>query len=122
MPNDSILIGRTARGLGKPFRLRQGRGSVVSQDMQRLGHARGRRGFEVADFRSHGFADVLDGAYMLTIVDRGADLLQGEGIIGASFGSELKAEARRRVAASSFYGHIAYASIVARKPPTVPAR
>jgi hypothetical protein len=55
---------------------------------------------------------------MLTIIDRGADLLCASGQIGAEAAEALKAEARRRVAAGTFFGHIAYGSLVARKPET----
>jgi ubiquinone/menaquinone biosynthesis C-methylase UbiE len=73
-------------------------------------------GFEALDFRSHGFAETTGGGYMLTVVDRGADLLGAAGQIGAELAAALKAEARRRVAAGAFFGHIAYASLVARRP------
>jgi hypothetical protein len=53
---------------------------------------------------------------MLTVVDRGADMLEAAGQLGGDTAAALKAEARRRVAAGTFYGHIAYASITARKP------
>jgi hypothetical protein len=49
-------------------------------------------------------------------VDLGADALVAAGRIGADLASALKAEARRRVAAGEYFGHIAYLSLVARKP------
>jgi hypothetical protein len=49
------------------------------------------------------------------VVDRGADLLRASGQIGDETGDALKAEARRRVEAGCFFGHIAYGSITARK-------
>jgi hypothetical protein len=73
-------------------------------------------GFEIVGFRSHGFVDTGENGYMLTILDRGVDLLRAAGQIGDELGAALKAEARRRVAAGTFFGHIAYASLVARKP------
>jgi ubiquinone/menaquinone biosynthesis C-methylase UbiE len=73
-------------------------------------------GFVIAGFRSHGFIDT-EGCYMLTIVDRGADMLSASGRIGEAAAASLKAEARRRVEAGTFFGHIAYASLVACKPP-----
>lgn len=73
-------------------------------------------GFELTAFRSHGFVEVTECGYMLTIVDRGADLLHGAGLLGAEAAAALKGEARRRVEAGDFFGHIAYASLVARKP------
>jgi hypothetical protein len=53
---------------------------------------------------------------MLTVVDRGADILQTAGQISPEAAAALKAEARRRAKAGAFFGHIAYASLVARKP------
>jgi SAM-dependent methyltransferase len=71
-------------------------------------------GLELVAFRSHGYLE--DGAgYMLTVIDRGADLLAAAGRIGAATAAALKAEARGRVEAGSFFGHIAYASLVASK-------
>lgn len=50
---------------------------------------------------------------MPAVIGRGADMFgaAGEGLVAA-----LKAEARRRVE-SGVFGHIAYASLTARKPP-----
>jgi hypothetical protein len=73
-------------------------------------------GFDVVRAGSHGFVETTEGGYMLTVVDRGADLLRSSGQIGDDLAAALKAEARRRVAAGAFFGHIAYASLVARKP------
>jgi hypothetical protein len=53
---------------------------------------------------------------MLTIVDRGADLLRGCGRIGDETAAALKAEARRRAETGTFFGQIAYGSLIARKP------
>ena len=50
------------------------------------------------------------------VVDRGADTLVAAGRLGAPAADALKAEARRRVAAGEFFGHIAYASLIARRP------
>ena len=72
-------------------------------------------GFEPVALRSHGFVET-GGGYMLTVVERGADLLVAAGQIGAELGEALKVEASRRVQAGSFFGHIAYGSLTARKP------
>ncbi|HEX6015765.1 MAG TPA: hypothetical protein VFY87_28965 [Geminicoccaceae bacterium] len=53
---------------------------------------------------------------MVSIADRGADTLVANGRIGRDLADALKAEARRRVEDGSFFGHIAYASLVAGKP------
>jgi ubiquinone/menaquinone biosynthesis C-methylase UbiE len=71
-------------------------------------------GFVPEPYRSYGFVETGSG-YMLTVVDRGVDLLCSTGQIGEETAAILKAEARRRVAAGSFFGHIAYGSITARK-------
>jgi ubiquinone/menaquinone biosynthesis C-methylase UbiE len=74
------------------------------------------QGFAVESFRSHGFTDTTADGYMVTVIDRGADLLLAAGIIGQGLSQALKDEARRRADMHTFFGHIAYASIVARKP------
>jgi hypothetical protein len=58
----------------------------------------------LADVEMPAAADVLD-------VGCGT----GVGKVGDELAEALKAEARRRVAAGRFFGHIAYASVVARK-------
>jgi ubiquinone/menaquinone biosynthesis C-methylase UbiE len=73
-------------------------------------------GCEVVGFRSHGFTETTEGGYMLTVVERGADMLLAQGLIGNEIAASLKAEAHRRVEEKTFFGHIAYGSLVARKP------
>ncbi|TIP10393.1 methyltransferase domain-containing protein [Mesorhizobium sp.] len=75
-------------------------------------------GFDIVSFHSHGFSETTGGAYMLSVVDRGADILSASGTIGEETASAMKSEARRRVNAGTFFGHIAYASLIARKPVT----
>jgi ubiquinone/menaquinone biosynthesis C-methylase UbiE len=82
--------------------------------MRRLPALVRERGFEVVHTDSHGFVESGDGGYMLTVLDRGADMLQASGTIGEDLAAALKAEARRRAAAGRFFGHIAYVSVVAR--------
>jgi ubiquinone/menaquinone biosynthesis C-methylase UbiE len=72
-------------------------------------------GFSVGRFRSYGYAQVEDPTYMLSIAERGADALSATGRIGRELGDALKAEARRRVDAHCFFGHVAYASVAATK-------
>jgi hypothetical protein len=66
--------------------------------------------------RSHGYVETRDARYTPTIVDRGAGALVAAGRIGEDTAAALKAEARRRIAAGRYFGHIAYASLVARLP------
>ena len=72
-------------------------------------------GFEVKSLRSHGYTQTTEPAYILTIVDRGADLLAAMGNVGAETAEALKSEARRRVKAGEFFGHISFVSVIARK-------
>jgi SAM-dependent methyltransferase len=83
--------------------------------VRRLPDLVGAAGFEVLGFRSHGYAEAGEGGYLLTVIERGADLLCAAGQIGDDLAAELKAEARRRSAAGTFFGHIAYGSLTARK-------
>lgn len=73
-------------------------------------------GFEPVRMRSYGYVETRDARYTPTIVDRGADALVAAGRIGEETATALKAEARRRVAEGRFFGHVAYASLVARLP------
>jgi ubiquinone/menaquinone biosynthesis C-methylase UbiE len=72
-------------------------------------------GFEVMSMQSHGYVEPSESAYMLTWIDRGADTLLQAGRIGQETAEALKAEARRRSAAKSWFGHIAFASVLSRK-------
>lgn len=92
-------------------------GSVTDRRvMRRIGGIVAGLGLRVASFRSFGFAETGNDGYMLTVVDRGADLLCSQGHIAPETAAALKAEARTRLRAGRFFGHIAYAGLVARKP------
>jgi ubiquinone/menaquinone biosynthesis C-methylase UbiE len=82
---------------------------------RRLRRMLGGIGFTVTSLRSHGYTQTADPQYMLTIVDRGADLLAGAGSVGAEQAAALKTEARRRAEAGDFFGHISFVSVIARK-------
>jgi ubiquinone/menaquinone biosynthesis C-methylase UbiE len=84
--------------------------------MRRLAKVVADRGFQVVSLRSFGFAETSNDGYMLTVVDRGADILCSQGHIGEETAAALKAEARSRLRSGRFFGHIAYAGLVARKP------
>ena len=49
------------------------------------------------------------------LVNRGADVLAGLRTVTPETAEALKAEARKRMAAGTFFGHIAYVSVVARR-------
>jgi ubiquinone/menaquinone biosynthesis C-methylase UbiE len=71
-------------------------------------------GFAVGSVRSHGYLQTKEPAYMLTLVDRGADLMVKDGSIGTTEAESLRAEARRRVGSGEFFGHISFLSVIAR--------
>ena len=75
-------------------------------------------GLQIESVRSHGYVESLAPGFMLSSwVDLGADALVSSGHVDAGTAAELKAEARRRVASGTYFGHIAYLSLVARKSP-----
>jgi ubiquinone/menaquinone biosynthesis C-methylase UbiE len=84
--------------------------------VRRLGTLARAAGWEVTRLRSHGYVENENPGYILTLIDRGADTLVAAGELGEPAADALKAEARRRVAAGEFFGHIAYASLIARRP------
>ena len=73
-------------------------------------------GFAVETFESYGYAQTSDADYMLTLVDRGADILAGQRRFDTALADGLKQAARRRVEAGAFFGFIAFAGLIARKP------
>jgi ubiquinone/menaquinone biosynthesis C-methylase UbiE len=83
--------------------------------VRRLGPLVRDAGWAVVGARSHGYVETREPRYTLTLVDRGADILMARGRIGAPAVDALKAEARRRVARGEFFGHIAYASVIATR-------
>jgi ubiquinone/menaquinone biosynthesis C-methylase UbiE len=74
-------------------------------------------GFAETQLRSHGYVEAPSGGYMLTIIERGIAALLAQGQIGSSTAEALRAEARRRSESAKFFGHIAYASLVAQAAP-----
>jgi hypothetical protein len=73
-------------------------------------------GWGLVRTRSHGYVETEDPGYTLTLVDRGADALVAANRLGEPAAQALKDEARRRAGAGEYFGHIAYASVIARRP------
>ncbi|MEO8182855.1 MAG: methyltransferase domain-containing protein [Deltaproteobacteria bacterium] len=71
--------------------------------------------FAVQALRSHGYMQTTDPSYMVTLIDRGADLLLGNGCLDAGTADALRKEARRRARSGEFFGHISFVSAIARK-------
>jgi ubiquinone/menaquinone biosynthesis C-methylase UbiE len=66
--------------------------------MRRLPALVRQRGFEIEQFRSHGFVDMSSGGYMITVVERGVDILLSLRQIGEETAQALKTEVLRRTA------------------------
>lgn len=75
-------------------------------------------GFRIERFDSHGYVQTTAPDYMLTLVDRGSDVLAASHLIDVALAEGLKREARRRVENGEFFGFIAFASMIASKPAT----
>ncbi|MEM8796605.1 MAG: hypothetical protein AAGE61_13635 [Pseudomonadota bacterium] len=73
-------------------------------------------GFELLQRDGYLYLPAIDSPYFPTIVDRGADSLVAGGVIGEDFAKGIRDEARRRMASGTFFGSIAFVSIIARKP------
>jgi hypothetical protein len=72
-------------------------------------------GFQVKSLRTHGYLQTAEPTYMLTLIDRGADILSGSGCLATEAADASRKEARRRAQAGEFFGHISFVSVIARK-------
>jgi ubiquinone/menaquinone biosynthesis C-methylase UbiE len=75
-----------------------------------------RAGFTTDALVAHGYLDADSPTYSPSLVDAGADRLALAGTITASTAAALKDEARARAATGRYFGHIAYVSLLARRP------
>jgi ubiquinone/menaquinone biosynthesis C-methylase UbiE len=73
-------------------------------------------GFAAPDLESHGYVESGTATYMSTLVDFGASALAQDATVSTQLADTLKAEARDRIASGTFFGHIAYASVLATRP------
>ncbi|WP_299722223.1 methyltransferase domain-containing protein [uncultured Tateyamaria sp.] len=73
-------------------------------------------GFQLGARTGHGYVAEGEAAYFLTVIDRGADRMVEDGLLFAETAEALKSEARRRVAADTFFGFMSYVSQIATKP------
>jgi ubiquinone/menaquinone biosynthesis C-methylase UbiE len=73
-------------------------------------------GFTLGHMCSYGYVAMPDPTYMLTLVERGADVLAAHRRITEETATALKREAQCRVEAGTFFGFIGYASLLARRP------
>jgi ubiquinone/menaquinone biosynthesis C-methylase UbiE len=73
-------------------------------------------GFAVSPLQSYGIVETSEPSLTPTWVDRGAEARLAAGHIGAELAAALKAEARRRAAEGTWFGYMAYAGLIGRKP------
>lgn len=72
-------------------------------------------GFQIERIDSHGYLQAETPDYMLTLVDRGADILVSSNRIDQALADSLKEEARRRADSGEFFGFIAFTTMIAKK-------
>jgi ubiquinone/menaquinone biosynthesis C-methylase UbiE len=84
--------------------------------VRRMSRLAAAAGFEVSPLRSYGLIETAKPGLTVTWVDRGADMLASRGRISQELAAALKAEARCRAEANTFFGYMAYASMIGRKP------
>jgi ubiquinone/menaquinone biosynthesis C-methylase UbiE len=72
-------------------------------------------GFQVCSVRGHAYTQTTEPVYMLTLIDRGADVLVKSGALTEDGAGALRKEARRRAQHGEFFGHISFVSVIARK-------
>lgn len=82
--------------------------------VRRLPAVVGAAGFDIESYESYGYMQTSYADYMLTLIDRGAQLLVDAATIDAGLAEELKREARRRIEDNRFFGFIAFAGLIAR--------
>ncbi len=73
-------------------------------------------GFEILDRQGHLYLPDPSSPYFMTIIERGAQTLVEDGIIGQDLATAFRTEAERRMAANAFFGSIAFVAVVAGKP------
>jgi hypothetical protein len=70
-------------------------------------------GFKVGALKSYGLVQTEDPSVTMSWIERGADALDAQGMIGADLANALKAEAYRRAECGTFFGYMGYASTIA---------
>jgi len=81
---------------------------------RRLGKLLAAAGFKIRRTDIFGYT-ATDPAYFMTVIDRGADLLVADGVLGQPTAEALKAEARRRLDEGTFFGSIPYVCVIATR-------
>jgi SAM-dependent methyltransferase len=72
-------------------------------------------GFTLESVVSHGFPQIQAPDYLLSVFDRGAQALTETGLIGDGACAALQQEARRRIDEGTFFGFVAYVTMIGRR-------
>jgi ubiquinone/menaquinone biosynthesis C-methylase UbiE len=72
-------------------------------------------GFKVGALKCYGLMETEDPGVTMSWIERGADALVAQEMIGPDLANALKAEANRRAECGTFFGYMGYASMIARK-------
>lgn len=73
-------------------------------------------GFQRGELHSHSHLELDSPRYMPSLVTVGADALVEAGVLTPQTAQALQAEAGQRASTDRFFGHIAYASLLTRRP------
>tara|TARA_R110002074_G_scaffold18941_7_gene60894 strand:- start:1137 stop:1949 length:813 start_codon:yes stop_codon:yes gene_type:complete len=84
--------------------------------MRQISGMLAKTGFQLGARRGHGYVAEGEATYFLTVIDRGADRMVEERLLFRETAEALKAEARRRVSQTTFFGFMSYVSQIATKP------
>lgn len=84
--------------------------------MRQMGQMLSATGFILGKRRGHSYVAEGDATYFRTVVDRAADHTVETGLLFAETAEALKAEARARLRAGTFFGFMSYVSQIAHKP------
>jgi len=83
--------------------------------MRRVATLLAQAGFADVWVSGHAYTSAGGTDYFVALVDRGADALAASGTVRPELAAALKEEGRARIAAGTFFGHIAYVSALARR-------
>jgi hypothetical protein len=84
--------------------------------MRRIAPLLAATGFTDLDLRAHAHTSAACTDYVVALVDRGADALRSTGTVRPEQAAALEDEGRPRMDAGTFFGRIAYVSVVSRRP------
>ena len=84
--------------------------------MRQISGMLARSGFKLGPRLGHSYVAEREATYFLTVIDRGADRMAETGLLFPDTAKALKAEAKARVDADTFFGFMSYVSQIGYKP------